>query len=218
MKGDLTKSAVLDSCPTVTIDHPEDTKFPKVVTVDYGTLCTGLYDNTRSGKIIITVTGLRTVEGSKRIVTFDNYFVNGIKVEGTKTVENLGYNDNQNMVFSATLEGGKLTLADGRTIERSFSHEREWIAGFNTRNISDDECFITGTASGVTVKGVSFNNTITTPLYWKRACRFLVSGVVKIERTGQEPVILNYGGGECDAYATLTRGDQTKEIILRFRR
>ncbi|MCX6334037.1 MAG: hypothetical protein NT092_06990 [Bacteroidia bacterium] len=218
-KGGSEKSMVVsDSCPSVTIDHPSDTKWPKTITVDFGTLCTGLYDNTRSGKIITVVTGPRLTSGSKKTVTFDNYYVNGIKVEGTKVIENIGYNNNQNMVFSVTLTNGKLTMPDGRTIQRSFSREREWIAGLLTRNIWDDECFITGTANGVNIKGVSFSNTITTALYWKRACRFIVSGVVKIERTGFEPVTLNYGEGECDAYATLTMGDKSKEIILKYHR
>lgn len=217
-KGETAKSSVQDSCPAVSIDHPTDTKWPKVITVDYGTLCTGFNDNTRSGKIIVTVTGPRLQTGSKKTVTFDNYLVNGIKVEGTKVIENLGLNENQNMVFAVTLTNGQLTLPDGRTIKRSASHEREWIAGFSTRNIWDDECFVTGTATGVTLKGVAFSNTITSALYWKRACRFLVSGVVKIEREGQEPVILDYGDGECDAFATLTKGDQTREITLKYRR
>lgn len=218
MKSGYAKSAVADSCPLVTIDHPDDAKWPKTITIDFGTLCTGLYDNTRSGKIITVVTGPRLQQGSKKTVTFDNYYVNGIKVEGTKVIENMGYNNNQNMVFTATLTGGKLTLVNGRTIERSFTHEREWIAGLLTKYIWDDECFITGTANGITLKGVSFTNTITSALHWKRVCRFIVSGVVKIEREGLEPVVLNYGEGECDAKATLTMGDQTKEILLKYHR
>jgi hypothetical protein len=218
-KGSDTKSTiVLDSCPLVTIDHPADIRWPKTITVDFGTLCTGLYDNTRSGKIITVVSGPRMETGSKKTVTFDNYYVNGIKVEGTKVIENMGYNTNQNMVFSATLTDGKLTLLNGKTIERSFNHEREWIAGLLTKNIWDDEYFITGTASGLNIKGVSFSNTITSALYWKRACRFIVSGVVKIERVGLEPVVINYGEGECDAYATLTMGDKSKEILLKNHR
>jgi hypothetical protein len=212
------KSAAADSCPLVTIDHPDDAFWPKTVTIDFGSLCTGLFDNTRSGKIIIVVTGPRMEQGTTRTVSFDNYFINGIKVEGTKIVENMGYNNNQNMVISITLTDGILTLPNGKTIERSFNHEREWIAGLSTRNIWDDECLITGTASGVTLRGVSYVNTITTALHWKRVCRFIVSGVVNIEREGLNPVELNYGYGECDADATLTMGDKSKEILLRYHR
>lgn len=216
LKGDYAKSAaVTDSCPSISIDHPADAVWPKTITVDFGAGCTGLYDNTRSGKIIIVVTGPRLTTGSKRTVTFDNYFFNGIKVEGTKVVENLGYNNNQNMVFSVKLTGGKLTLPNGSVIERSVDHQREWVAGFSTKNIWDDEVLITGTSSGVTVNGVAYTNTITTALHWKRVCKFIVSGVVKIEREGKDNIELNYGTGECDALATVTVGDETKEITLR---
>ena len=217
-KGVAVKSSeVSDSCPVVTIDHPTDAVWPKTITINYGTLCTGYYDNTRSGKIIITVSGPRMQKGSKKTVTFDNYYFNGIKVEGTKVLENMGYNDNQNLVISATLTGGKLTLPNGKTIERSFAHEREWTAGLLTRNIWDDECLITGTAAGVNINGVAYTNTITTALHWKRVCKFFVSGVIKIERAGKDPVDLNFGTGECDAKATVTMNGETKEILLRFK-
>ncbi len=219
-KGDAAKSDLIvmsDSCPSVAITHPSDNIWPKTITIDFGTGCSGLYDQTRAGKIIITVSGPRMTEGSTKTVSFDNYFFNGIKVEGTKVIENMGYNNNQHMVFSASLTNGKLTLPDGKTIQRSFQHQREWIAGLLTRNIWDDECLVTGTASGVNINGVAYTNTITTSLLWKRVCRFVVSGVVRIERTGMEPVEINYGTGDCDALATVTRGDQTKEITLRHK-
>lgn len=189
--------------------------WPKVVTVDYGTGCTGFNDDTRSGKIIITVTGPRLQVGSIRTITFDNYFFNGIKVEGTKILENKGYNNNQNLVISVKLTGGKLAMPGGKTIERSFDHQREWIAGLLTKNIWDDECLITGTASGKNINGVSYTNTILTALHWKRACRFIVAGVVKIERDGKPTVELDYGTGDCDAKATVTIGGESKEILLR---
>jgi hypothetical protein len=206
-----------DSCPSVAIDHPRDAVWPKTITVNYGSGCTGFYDNTRSGKIIIVVTGPRKTASSKRTVTFDNYYFNGIKVEGTKTVENLGYNSNQNMVFSVKLTGGKLTLPDNSVIERTFDHQREWIAGYNTKNIWDDEVLISGTSSGVTLNQVAYTNAITTPLHWTRACKFIVSGIVDIERAGKESIILNFGSGNCDAVATVTKGEETKEITLKHK-
>jgi hypothetical protein len=210
-------AAVTDSCPSVTIDHPTDAIWPKIITIDYGSGCTGFYDNTRSGKIIIAVTGPRKNLGSKRTITFDNYFFNGIKVEGTKTVENIGYNNNQNMVFSVKLTDGKLTLPNGSVIERSVDHQREWVAGFNTKNIWDDEVLITGTSSGVNINGVAYTNTITTALHWTRACKFIVSGVVDIQREGKDSIILDYGTGNCDAVATVTKGGETREITLRHK-
>jgi len=213
-----TKSlAVTDSCPSVTINHPTDAVWPKTITIDYGTSCTGFYDNTRSGKIIIVVTGPRKTTGSIRTITFDNYYFNGIKVEGTKTIETLGYNGNQNMVFHVKLTDGKLTLPNNTVIELSVDHQREWIAGFNTKNIWDDEVFITGTASGVTINGVAYTNSITTALHWTRACKFIVSGIIDIEREGKNSIVLDFGSGSCDAVATVTKGGETKEITLRHK-
>jgi hypothetical protein len=209
------ETVLTDSCPTITVIHPTSDPWPKIVTVDFGTSCSGIFDNVRSGKIIIEVTGPRLETGSKRTITFDNYYFNGIKVEGTKVLENMGFNSNQNLVISVKLTGGKLTLPDNTTIERSTDHQREWIAGLLTRNIWDDECLITGTATGKNINGDSYTNTITTALHWKRVCRFIVSGVVNIEREGALPVQLDYGSGDCDAKAVVTRGDLTKEILLK---
>jgi hypothetical protein len=217
VKGGDTKSelVVTDSCPTITVTRPTAAAWPKIVTVDYGKGCDGFYESSRSGKIIIEVTAPRNETGSKRTVTFNNYFFNLIKVEGTKVFENKGLNSNRNPVVSIILTDGKLTLPGGKTIERSFNHEREWTAGYLTRNIWDDECLVTGTATGKNINGVEYTNTIITALQWKRVCMFIVSGVVKIEKEGSEPIGLNYGTGDCDAKAVVTIGTESKEILLR---
>ena len=219
IKGDASKSGLIvsDTCPSITISHLTDGVWPKTITIDYGTGCIGFHDNTRSGSIIILVTGPRKEMGSKKTVTFENYFFNGIKVEGTKEFENLGLNNNQNLEFSVKLMNGKLTLVNGKVIERSFEHKKEWIAGQLTRNIWDDEFLVTGTANGININGVAYTNTIMTALHWKRVCKFVVSGIVKIEREGKEPVEINYGDGECDSVADVTAGGETKQIQLRFR-
>lgn len=206
-----------DSCPTITITRPTPNIWPKTVTIDYGTGCTGLNDNVRKGKIVIDVTGPRLQTGSIRTITFVDYYFNDVKVEGTKVLENKGYNSNQHLVISETLTGGKLTLPDGSTIERSVAHDREWVAGLNTKNIWDDECLITGTATGKNLNGVTYTNTIMTALDWKRACRFIVSGIIKMERSNSDPVTLDYGNGDCDAKAVVTKGDHSKEILLKFK-
>jgi len=206
---------VTDSCPAITITRPTDALWPKVVTVDFGTSCTGIFDNVRSGKIIIEVTAPRLQVGSKRTITFLDYYFNGIKVEGTNVLENMGYNTNQNLVISVKLTDGKLTLPDGKTIERTLSHQREWTAGLLTKNIWDDECLITGTATGKNIDGLAYTNTIMTGLHWTRACRFIVSGVVKIERDGKSPIEIDFGSGDCDSKAIVTKDGVTKEILLK---
>lgn len=219
LKGvDVKSAAVSDTCPRVIINRPYDGLWPKTITMDFGDGCTGLHGNTRAGKIITVISGPRREAGTKKTVTFENYFFNGTRVEGIKEIENLGKNESGNVLFSVKLMNGKLAFPDGKVIERSFEHQREWLAGFLTRTIWDDECLITGTAQGVNIKGLAYTRTIMTALHWKKVCRFMVSGVVKIEREGLDPVEINYGNGECDALATVTTGGETREITLKFKR
>ncbi len=214
-KGEETMTA---ECPVITIKRPEGALWPKTVTLDFGSGCTGFNDNTRSGKIIMVVTGPRLQKGSTRTITFENYYFNEMKVEGTKVFTNKDYNSSNNLVVSVELTGGKVTFPDGKTIERTVSHEREWTGGLLTPNIWDDECLVTGEASGKTRNDVVYSNTIMTALHWKRACRFITEGIVKMERSNDEiPVTLDYGDGECDAKAVVTRGEQSKEILLRHK-
>jgi hypothetical protein len=66
--------------------------------------------------------------------------------------------------------------------------------------------------------GFPILNIIMTALHWKRACFFIVSGVVKIERDELQLIEINYGSGDCDAKAVVTRGGESKEILLRHKR
>jgi len=215
---DLKKSAtVADTCPVVTVTFPGQDLWPRNIVIDYGTECEGRNDIVRSGKIIITLSAPRRQAGSVRTITFDNYYVNGARIEGTKTVKNLGPNNDGNVVFSDVLEGGKITFPDKKTITRDVDREREYIAGYATWTPWDDECLITGVAAGTNLNGKMYTHTVINALDWKAACRFIVSGTIRFDIEGVDPFELDYGDGECDAYATLKRGDDSKEIILTFR-
>ncbi len=218
--GNTLKSAsgvvVSDSCPTITVDRPDSTRWPKVITIDYGELCTGFFGHTRSGKIVITITGRYMKPGSERTIELVDYYCNGIHVEGTRTVKNEGRNADGNLSFRVELSGGKISKSDTVFMTRDFVRYREWVAGEDTRNRWDDVFFITGEASGVNFRGHTYHKVITSPLEWARSCRFIKSGTVSITIDDRPPVILDYGDGTCDNLATLTRGDQTKEIELGY--
>ncbi len=213
----LKSAPVSDTCPLITITSAGQNFWPRNIVIDYGTGCEGLYDVVRSGKIIITLSGPRREVGSVRSLTFQDYYVNGAMIEGTKTVTNLGPNTNQNVVFAVELTGGKITFRDEKSITHEFEREREYTAGYATWNPWDDKCLITGMAAGTTLEGLTFTHTVINALEWQAACRFLVRGTIGFDIEGIEPFTLDYGDGECDAEATLSRGDETKEIILRFR-
>ena len=73
----ISESAYLSDCPTITVNK---TSNPQVITIDFGTSCTGKDDKVRSGKIVITSTAFNTFP-SVRDFTFDNYIVDGKKLK-----------------------------------------------------------------------------------------------------------------------------------------
>ncbi len=212
-----------EGCPAVTVNN-EDTVWN--ITIDYGEGCEQLIYNrlgvvidtiVRKGVVHIERTGLYRQAGSYRTVTLENYSVNGIQIEGTRTVTNKGLDENMHMWFTIELQNGKITTPDGIVITRNSERERHWIAGSGTPGILDDEYKIWGTVDGVTAYGEDYSCTIIDSLHIKIACRLIVGGQIEIVAGEREPVVLDYGDGECDAVATLTRDDHSRQILLRYR-
>lgn len=206
------------SCKTVTVEHDSTTGI-RTRTVDFGDGCVGLDGKTRSGKIIIVMNGRRIEAGSSFTVTFDNYYVDDYKVEGTKTVANGGLDANGNYHFTISVVGAKITDTDGNVISWDANRTRILVEGYDTPlNLSDDVYEITGSSSGINREGLSFTRTITTALRYEVSCRYVSQGVVEIEPEGLDKRILDYGDGTCDTEATLTIGNREKTIDLSKRR
>ena len=214
--GSSRKSASVETCRTITVDTPGDSiTWPKTITVDFGDGCTAPNGRVRKGKIIIVVSNRITSPYYSRTITFENFYIDGFKVEGTKTIAKAGETDNGNPLFTITLANGKITSPEGKTVTRQFTHTREWVAGFNTPRIRlDDEYMITGSASGTDRNEVAYTRLIVLPLHVKHLCPWIVSGSIKITKTDKPEVILDYGNDVCDRIATITIGDKTSTIQL----
>ncbi len=208
-------------CKTVTVDHPDSTTFPKVITIDYGDGCTIDINGelfTRKGKIIITITNRWFIKGAERTVEFVDFYINDIKIEGTRTVTNNGLNADSNLVFDMTLVGGKIIFNDTLQYTREAERTREWVRAENPR---DDIWYITGGCSGVNLDGYEYSHTIIEKLMIIRCEDFnyrraIVQGVVEIVRNGETSTI-DYGNGTCDDAAILSRNGEQKEIKVRKR-
>lgn len=211
--------SVLDTCPIIYVDHNDSTYWPKTVTIDFGSEgCEGPFGNIRQGMITINITDRYLKPGSVRIVTFNNFYINGYKVEGTKTVINEGWNDDGFMYFTAELTGGKVVTPAGKVITHQFSRTRTWIEGELTKRWRwDDKYLIEGVATGVNRFGKAYTRTITTPLTLAVSCRWIISGTVEIQPEDHAMILLDYGNGECDDIATITINGETREIKLRGR-
>lgn len=215
--GSYKSSTETVTCPTISFLHPDSSAYPRTIIIDFGeTNCLGIDGSERRGKIYVEVTGRYREEGTKRTITFNDYHVNDNKLEGTKTVTNMGTNSDGNIYFEISVDSGKVTTPEGKTIIWNAEREREWIAGEETKlNIWDDEYAITGGSDGVNSNGTKFTKTITSELIVQVGCRWIKQGVIDLDIEGKDKIIVDYGDGKCDNDATVEYNDNTYNIKLR---
>jgi hypothetical protein len=206
---------VIGTCPSITV-YPNDSTYPKTITIDFGDSCVGLDGKLRSGKIVLHLTGPIRRPGSVLTITFVNFYLNHVHLEGTKIISNLS--ENHTIKFTVQVVGGKVTFRSGRGYSyESFKYKKQ-IAGMDTRIVRDDVFEITGWAK------IKFNNGVTVkfetvdPLIKKVACPWISDGTLKIQ-INDRVLKLDYGfpnNGDCDNKALLTwnNGNSQRVILL----
>jgi hypothetical protein len=181
-----------------------------ILVVDFGTGCTDIKGNTRKGKLIFEYTGRRFQPGSTVVMTTDNYSINDVQLEGTRTVTNTSESTETSPKFTVVLAGGKATFPDGKVATREATITREWIGRSTPGDLTDDELRVTGSASGETRNERSYTMTIEETLVFERDCAFrLPLAGVKTFVTDGKTITINYGEGECDRSVTYTVGERT---------
>ena len=211
------KSASTAVCRSVDKEWSGDTL---IITITYNGDCEyQIFNRTRSrsGKIIIKKIGRSMLEaGTTKIITFEDYYVNNVKLEGTKTIISEGVNgDSTEVMFNISLVEGKLTFEDGTVVTRDSEETRLWYLGDNFWDRSDDYYLINGTSTGINYLGETYTRT-STDLVAAPTCSFIKSGTVEIVVGEESPIVLDYGDGECDPYATVTKDGETKDITLQL--
>lgn len=207
-------------CVTVTFEFANDNTQATphgYITIDFGTGCTDLHGNTRKGKIKVEFQGRRFLIGSKIITTFDGYHINGIKIEGTRTVTNITGSTEDSPKFSVVLEDGKATWPDGSTATREMNITKTWVRGANPLQ---DELRVEGSASGSNRNTQVYQVEITEPLIYKRECAILsrvfmaVEGVKVFTAANGSTITIDYGSGTCDRVVTVTINGQSSNITI----
>jgi hypothetical protein len=197
-------------CARITKVTDEENYYPVVITIDYGDGCeSSVFDIVKSGVIKITITGKMSEEGSQRIVTFEDYFVNGNQILGTFTLTNLG-----NASWKRTLVGGMIITEEGDTITRESERIRKRKSGDDPEDRRDDYFKITGWASGNTAEGNSYDSEITTALIRPVDCFWITSGIITKTINDEDVIVIDFGDGTCDNVATKTINDGEPEEFL----
>ncbi len=198
------------TCPTITYSATRGT-FPQTITVDFGASCTDRNGRIRKGKIIINFSDTLTKLNATKSVTYNNYFVDSTKIEGTRTWKNTGPNSNGQPTYTRTATEMKITFGNGETATHTVTRTQ----GYLTRTPLDDIWSVTGNCSGVNRKEKSYSSVIELPVVHKTICPWIVSGKRSITVDGQTRSLdYSYGGGDCDRQALLKKADGSTKIVL----
>jgi len=197
-------------CGTVTNDSITHT-----ITIDFGSGCTGRDGKTRSGRIITTYTGHYFDAGASWTTTFDNFYVDGRHIEGTRTVTNNGLNNAGNMTWTIDAQNMRITRPNGEWRTWNSLRTREMLAGFGDSLWANDKYRINGTANGSNSNGRSVSATLTN-LIRDNTCHFITSGTITVVPAGHQGFSIDFGSGTCDDLATVNRNGNTRTIHLRW--
>ncbi|MBU6342221.1 MAG: hypothetical protein KGS48_12065 [Bacteroidetes bacterium] len=197
-------------CPTVSFAQPKGT-WPNTITLDYSSAGCTKNGYTYKGKIVITQTNPMNVTGASRSFTFDNFYFENVKFEGSKTVTNAGLNAANQPFFTVSVNE-TLLYPGGAQATYSSTRTRTLVEGASTTARIDDVWNISGSASGTNRNGVSYTLNITSPLVKKVACPWISAGVLQFIANGKTRS-LDFGDGTCDKDATLTLADGTTKSV-----
>ena len=198
------------ACVTVTHDVPT-----KTITIDFGAGCLGPDGKTRSGQVIVVYTQRLYKPGATLTTTLNNFAVDGVQLEGTRTVANLTTSLAGPYTLMITLTGGKATFPDGTIATREYTRTSTWIRAANPLQ---DEFHTDGALKHTTRAGDALQVNIISTLIRKRKCkitgtRIPVQGLKLIDRNGVK-VLIDYGDGTCDNIITVTKNGTSKVIDL----
>lgn len=203
----------IGSCATITVS-PNDSTYPKTVTIDFGSGCVCADGKFRSGAVIVFLTGPIRRPGSVMTITLRDFYLNRKHIEGTKTVSNLS--ENSNIKFTVEVVGGKVTFPSGRGYTYNGLKYVKQIEGGQTRIVRDDVYSIETRSKTEFNNGITVNLNTESPLIKKVACPWISDGLLKI-KINSRVLFLNYGApnnGDCDDKAMLTWDNGNKHRLI----
>lgn len=203
----------LGPCAVITIT-PNDSTYPKTITIDFGDGCLCRDGKFRKGAIILHLTGPIRRSGSVLTITFRNFYLNRAHIEGTKIISNLS--ENGQIKFTVQVVGGKVTFPNGRGYSYESLKYVVQIEGMGTATVRDDVYKIEGRSR------TEFNNGVTVvldtddPLIKKVACPWISDGTLKI-KINDRVFRLDYGfpnNGDCDNKALLMWNNGNSQLVI----
>ena len=199
-------------CATVSVSGDD---FPKTITIDYADGCSGRNGLEKKGLITIVMSDTILNPGASYTITMENMILGKREVSKSSTITNEGQNEAGNWLMS--IQSVSTTSFEKKdesyVIVRENDMQREWLSGFETPEHDDDQLLLSGISLITVNDTISFRREITEALLIDRGCKYPLSGIVEITRNG-EVMTINFGDGECDNIAVITKDGESEEIDL----
>lgn len=193
---------------------PNDSTYPKTVTIDFGNGQSCPDGKFRKGKIVMNFTGPIRRTGSVVTITLVDFQIGRAKIEGTKVITNLS--ENGNIKFSVQVTDGKVTFPNGRGYLYEKLKYVKQIEGGATDEIVDDVYSIEGRSQTKFNNGVIIVLNTESALIKKVNCPWISNGTLKV-KVNSYAFLLDYGfpdNGECDNKALLKYNSHERIITL----
>jgi hypothetical protein len=203
----------IGQCATITVS-PDDSTYPKTVTIDFGDGCWGPDGKHRKGAIILYFTGPIRRPGSVLTITLRDFYLNRAHIEGTRTISNLS--ENGDIKFTVQVTGGKVTFPNGRGYSYNSLKYVKQIEGGATDDVQDDVYSIEGRSSTVFNGGLTINLNTESALIKKVSCPWISNGTLKI-KINDRVLYVDYGApnnGDCDNKALLTWNNGNNQRLI----
>ena len=201
-------------CAKVVEDEENNTK-----TITFSEDCEGKRGQTRSGTMIVTYSETQGEAGSFRQVTYDDFYLNGVKIEGTRRTEIISIDENGSKTMRTSMTDGKMIYEDG-TFKTKNSEMTRYT---HVENDEKQYSSLTGSKSAVSTEGVSFSMQITTPIKFVYNCDDLgfrkrgkipVEGI-KVSIDGDQTITTDFGDGTCDTLVEVTKDGEVETVDLK---
>ncbi|RPG63937.1 MAG: hypothetical protein CBC02_009240 [Flavobacteriaceae bacterium TMED42] len=201
-------------CATVVEDEENNTK-----TITFSEDCEGKRGQVRSGTMIVTYSETQGEAGSFRQVTYNDFYLNGVKIEGTRRTEIISIDESGSKTMRTSMSDGKMIYEDG-TFETKNSEMTRYT---HVENSEKQYSSLTGSKSAVSTEGVNFSMEITTPIKFVYNCDDLgfrkrgkipVEGV-KVSIDGDQTITTDFGDGTCDTLVEVTKDGEVETVDLK---
>ena len=173
----------------------------------------------KRGEIIIIYNKFLYDNGANISTTFTDFYINNNLVQGNIVLNNIGFNENENLEFSLEINNLSLNTENG-IINLSGNYNKEMVEGFSTQyQYLDNVYHVSGNATGNSVNNNSFNINISDSTIHNLSCFqtsscIITKGLTQVNPSIYDQRILDYGNGNCDCEISAIIEEENYPLII----